>query len=356
MKCKFCGKEISDGSSFCGYCGKQQPQVKTCIKCGHEIRLRDKWCRYCGASQVSSEESEEPEQCEQLSSETETSVENNSPYNEESSTTEYNESESTDYTNNKKIIIALVIALIVGMGIFAFGLYRGGYIGNDESCDMCNADTVAIETEEVVQDFTTPDLKMYQLCGHVKSVEYDYGDFVELVEFITPKIVNFDREGRITNVDEFTFGYDANGHDINSFLTTGYEKHRIKVYRNSDNYLTSIKLVDAVPFWSCEYPIEFKYDNNHNLYNFYWCYLDEGNIGCKLTYSENNLVSSITQDCYGSYTLYSYKYIENDEYGNWTKREVKYIYDSPYADDAYAGDAEPHIERTYIESRKISYY
>ena len=28
MKCHFCNKEIDEGSSFCGYCGKEQPKVK----------------------------------------------------------------------------------------------------------------------------------------------------------------------------------------------------------------------------------------------------------------------------------------------------------------------------------------
>lgn len=51
MKCKFCGQEIDEGSIFCGYCGKQQPKVKYCVKCGQEIGLDDVFCGYCGASQ-----------------------------------------------------------------------------------------------------------------------------------------------------------------------------------------------------------------------------------------------------------------------------------------------------------------
>ena len=52
MKCKYCGKEIDEGSIFCGYCGKQQPKVKYCIKCGQEIGLDDVFCGYCGAPQI----------------------------------------------------------------------------------------------------------------------------------------------------------------------------------------------------------------------------------------------------------------------------------------------------------------
>lgn len=51
MKCSFCGKEIDEGSTFCGYCGRKQPEVKHCVKCGQEIGLDDAFCGYCGASQ-----------------------------------------------------------------------------------------------------------------------------------------------------------------------------------------------------------------------------------------------------------------------------------------------------------------
>ena len=52
MKCQYCGQEIDEGSVFCGYCGKKQPEVKYCIKCGQEIGLEDIYCGYCGTSQV----------------------------------------------------------------------------------------------------------------------------------------------------------------------------------------------------------------------------------------------------------------------------------------------------------------
>ena len=59
MKCKYCGKEIDEGSVFCGYCGKQQPKVMYCIKCGKEIGSDDVFCGYCGASQKSQLPNEE---------------------------------------------------------------------------------------------------------------------------------------------------------------------------------------------------------------------------------------------------------------------------------------------------------
>lgn len=52
MKCKYCNQEIDEGSVFCGYCGKKQPEVKYCIKCGQEIGLEDIYCGYCGTSQL----------------------------------------------------------------------------------------------------------------------------------------------------------------------------------------------------------------------------------------------------------------------------------------------------------------
>lgn len=55
MKCKFCGKEIEEGSLFCGYCGKEQPKGKLCIYCGREIEVDADFCGYCGSKQVNNE-------------------------------------------------------------------------------------------------------------------------------------------------------------------------------------------------------------------------------------------------------------------------------------------------------------
>ena len=52
MKCHYCGKEIEEDSSFCGYCGKKQLKVRYCIKCGHELDADDVFCGYCGAKQT----------------------------------------------------------------------------------------------------------------------------------------------------------------------------------------------------------------------------------------------------------------------------------------------------------------
>ena len=52
MKCKYCGHEIYEGSSFCEYCGKNQKGVKICIKCGHEIDFEAEFCKYCGTNQI----------------------------------------------------------------------------------------------------------------------------------------------------------------------------------------------------------------------------------------------------------------------------------------------------------------
>ncbi len=48
MKCIYCNNEIDEGSSFCGYCGKQQPNVKYCVKCGTELNGQMRFCPKCG--------------------------------------------------------------------------------------------------------------------------------------------------------------------------------------------------------------------------------------------------------------------------------------------------------------------
>lgn len=51
MFCQKCGKEIPDGSEFCGECGtkaKGEPQLKFCKHCGAKITADAVMCVHCG--------------------------------------------------------------------------------------------------------------------------------------------------------------------------------------------------------------------------------------------------------------------------------------------------------------------
>ncbi len=49
MICPNCKRQIPDGSVFCGYCGREIPQVPLCGRCGAELRPNDRFCGVCGA-------------------------------------------------------------------------------------------------------------------------------------------------------------------------------------------------------------------------------------------------------------------------------------------------------------------
>lgn len=51
MFCQKCGKEIPDGSAFCGECGTKaggDPQLKFCKHCGAKITADAVMCVHCG--------------------------------------------------------------------------------------------------------------------------------------------------------------------------------------------------------------------------------------------------------------------------------------------------------------------
>ena len=48
IKCKECGKEISDKSKTCIYCGNPIAKIIHCKECGKEIEANDNRCPNCG--------------------------------------------------------------------------------------------------------------------------------------------------------------------------------------------------------------------------------------------------------------------------------------------------------------------
>jgi hypothetical protein len=111
MKCRFCGNEIEDGSLFCGYCGKEQPKVKACIKCGREIDAEARFCDFCGASQTIVQE----QKLQQKGS---------TPITAKSSNEEPTKQESAK-TSRKSSLYKIVGAIIIVIfGCIAFYIYR----------------------------------------------------------------------------------------------------------------------------------------------------------------------------------------------------------------------------------------
>lgn len=166
MKCKFCGKEIEEGSLFCGYCGKEQPKGKACINCGREIDADAEFCGYCGAKQSASK-TEMPISIEdgkdnsvnivsdpkQDSPNIEPPKSSNDIVSEENpKQTETTNYDSNSYTNEndkinsskKKWYLIGAIAIIAGLGIYF-------YSGNKNSTNSIDSNYVAGESTSVLK-------------------------------------------------------------------------------------------------------------------------------------------------------------------------------------------------------------
>lgn len=166
MKCKFCGKEIEEGSLFCGYCGKEQSKAKCCVQCGREIDADAEFCGYCGAKQSASETEvpvpiednkydsvnivpdlkQDSPNIEHLKSSNDIAPEVSLKQVE---TTNY---DSTSYTNEndntnsskKKWYLIGAIAIIAGLGIYF-------YSGNKNSTNSIDSNYVAGESTSVLK-------------------------------------------------------------------------------------------------------------------------------------------------------------------------------------------------------------
>ena len=166
MKCKFCGKEIEEGSLFCGYCGKEQSKVKYCVQCGREIDADAEFCGYCGAKQSASE-TEVPVPIEdnkydsvnivpdskQDTPNIEPPKSSNDIVSEENpKQTETTNYDSNSYTNEndkinsskKKWYLIGAIAIIAGLGIYF-------YSGNKNSTNSIDSNYVAGESTSVLK-------------------------------------------------------------------------------------------------------------------------------------------------------------------------------------------------------------
>ena len=108
-KCPYCNAQIADESKFCGECGREYPNGKSCRHCGSAIHEGDVYCEHCGkkvgdADQTSAD-LKQPE--------------NNEVHNENVSVIPEYENEKTHKKYLPYIIAALVL-LLIGCGWWYF--------------------------------------------------------------------------------------------------------------------------------------------------------------------------------------------------------------------------------------------
>ena len=144
-------------------------------------------------------------------------------------------------------------------------------------------------------NFTTPDLILLDLHGHVKSVSVS-GDIYMTTLYSFSQSFNLDENGKITN---------------------------LILSRNSNGQITSIKKkCEYMPDYYDQLTIKWTGETPSQLNGNGIDWASEQS----LTYSNNRLISSYSDDyaeCWHFMTTNSISPTECDEYGNWTKATVK---------------------------------
>lgn len=210
----------------------------------------------------------------------------------------------------------------------------------------CGQDKVEEE-----KNFTTPDLSLFGLHGHVLAVNTTSYEN-DCNTYLTPFRLTFTEEGSISEysfkMDEYSqysFTFDSSGESASCNIDG--DKRQYDVARLDDGRLTQI-----IPNQRWEGRPEggslvFKWNTKGRVSNVN-LNIEEGRPNMSVEYNEDGLPSQIEKSGYGSES-YTFKYKEYDEHGNWIRCSVTYSSAGEY-------DGEPDVVKDFEMTRKIEYY
>lgn len=214
------------------------------------------------------------------------------------------------------------------------------------------------EEEEVVSasEFTTPDITLFGLKGHVKSVTMTSPEFTQ--SYFSPKSLKYDEQGMLRSYDDseeyvrFIFSEDNKTAVRQSDVINGTTRVKKAVSKNYDLVRDSQgRLIKMAPHMQ---------DDEYNMgeYNIVWnsqgfvteilLSTDGGDPNMTVSYDSNNMPSKIVMSGYTTHE-YTITYSEFDSHGNWLRRNVEYYYEAVY-------DGEEDIHRSFQETRTITYF
>jgi len=197
----------------------------------------------------------------------------------------------------KKILIPIFCLCLSALST-TISSCKGTAKENTNPADSIAESSVQKEAEEKPDSFTSADLKMFELKGHVKEMTMKDDKGVKIK-------VQFSKEGEATILAYY--GTDC------------------KVQRNGQGQITSIGTI--VGDDSDKFYFTFKYDaagviaEEHEIHPSWYT-----DYACKFSnFNEDNLPEkSSTSGGEGGQMNYDeclFKYMEKDSYGNWTKRK-----------------------------------
>ena len=301
-----------------------------CPQCGHMISDKAKACPKCGY--VLNNEQAKP-------------VEN---IDDEESESQFDVCTPQQGGGLKWILIVLAI-LVIGGGV-GYYFYADNKAKKEialaaeqarlDSIEAARLDSIeAARLDSIRQDsiarrnFTTPDLAIKELHGHVAKCEWLYGDGAQQTTLsynYDGKLISTECEG-----ESYTYTRDKNGQIINEIKTTYSLGNIVYKYKWKDNKI-SVKQSVSTTYPDC--PIGYS--------DYYF-------------YNSDNLLAYETSDdsvfegggqIRNFKTVYSdYKF---DEMGNWISRKAKTTYQMSWEGDE---TWENHTGKT-TEVRVITYY
>lgn len=216
--------------------------------------------------------------------------------------------------------------------------------------------------------FTTPDLAMFGLSGHISSATItSCGDMADgrAQEFRT---VSYSREGMLTQYSgqhiRFSASYDERGHTLSA---TANDTAKVELGRNGDYQLIWVS--------GNGWKVPFVYNSRHHLsrigingdYNSYATSFEYDLQGRLLsaTYAHTNEDGIVATEL-----RYVYDYTAFDDHGNWTERHVD-VFDGSivatpdidgqtseeFFDDSYTPDPETSApSKSFVQTCTIRYY
>lgn len=188
------------------------------------------------------------------------------------------------------------------------------------------------------ENFVTPDLKLFNLKGHVKEVLMSFhADSEEDIRgddtYLSPLTLNFDGDGILQK-------YDA-------MILSGQGEDHFAVKRDDQGRIMKLTPNPRNENWPEGGVITFKYNSQGYPVNISRV-SDEGFPNMMAEFNKEGLPYHVSMQGYGSIE-YNYKYTEFDAHGNWTKREVKFFMPAEY-------DGDEDVNTTFNEIRTITYY
>ena len=207
------------------------------------------------------------------------------------------------------------------------------------------------EQEELAKaevNFTTPDLSLFGLHGHVSSVnDRRVG---KCCTYLTPIRLKFTEDGELTeymfydhfeNVTSFVFDSASK-----SAVRNDEEKYDIK--RSNDGKLLELAPNPRVEGWPEGYSYVFSYNKSGKVDAIAY-YVESGDPFLNVTkFNKQGLPLKMEMSGYGS-TEYTFDYVEFDAHGNWTVCDVKLFRPAVY-------DGEVDIHEGFRLARTINYY